>query len=221
MFRLIENVLGPAEITELKRIAAASDFVDGRVSNPNSRVKNNLQLHDQQAGDRAAQIMAHGLFQTPEFVDFAFPHQIAPPLMTRYEVGMGYGLHPDSALIPLHTGPLRSDLSCTLFINDPADYEGGALHLLLGTAELRFKGPPGSAIVYPSTTLHQVEAVTKGQRLVGITFIQSRIADSARRELLYELNEVAALEGLNMAPENFTRMQTVQANLYRMWMDTP
>ena len=118
-------------------------------------------------------------------------------------------------------GPFRSDLSCTVFLSDPAAYEGGALHLVLGTIDIRFKGTAGSAIVYPSTTLHQVEPVTAGERLVAITFIQSRVADQAQRELLYELGEVAALEGNTMDPANFTRLQWVQANLLRQWMDRP
>ena len=76
-------------------------------------------------------------------------------------------------------------------------------------------------MVYPSTTLHQVEPVTAGERLVGLTFIQSRIADDSRRQLLYDLGEVAALEGLTMAPENRTRLSVVQSNLMRMWMEAP
>jgi PKHD-type hydroxylase len=106
-------------------------------------------------------------------------------------------------------------------LSDPSSYEGGALRILLGAAELRFRGPAGSAIVYPSSTLHEVEPVTSGTRLVGLTFIQSRIADQAKRELLYELNEVAALEGNGMQPENFTRLQLVQYNLMRLWVDAP
>ena len=84
-----------------------------------------------------------------------------------------------------------------------------------------FKGPPGSAIVYPSDQLHEVEQVTRGERFVAITFIQSRIADRFRRELLYELNEIAALEGLKMDPDNYARLQLVQANLLRHWGDRP
>lgn len=221
MFRLIEGVLEPAEVAELRRIAAAAPFVDGRISNPHSRVKNNLQLHESGPAERASGILAQGLLRNPEFFAFAFPKAIAPPILTRYERGMHYGLHPDAAMMQLPTGPLRSDLSCTLFLTDPADYQGGALRILLGSAELRFRGPPGAAIVYPSTTLHEVEPVTAGARLVGLTFIQSRIADPVRRDLLYELNEVAALEGNNMAPENFSRLQAVQYNLMRRWVDGP
>jgi PKHD-type hydroxylase len=221
MFRLIEGILDLAEVAELADIAARATFLDGRVSNPHSRVKNNLQLHESSQAERAASILAGGLLRHPEFFAFAFPKAIAPPILTRYEKGMSYGLHPDSAMMQLQSGSLRSDLSCTIFLTDPADYEGGALRIQLGTAELRFRGPTGSAIVYPSTSLHEVEPVTRGARLVGLTFIQSRIADSARRELLYELNEIAALEGNNMQLENFTRLQAVQYNLLRQWVDAP
>ena len=90
-----------------------------------------------------------------------------------------------------------------------------------GDAELRFKLKPGEAIVYPSDTMHEVEPVTKGERLVAITFIQSRIQDPFRRNLLYNLNEVAALEGLNMNVDNYMRLQLVQAQLLRYWGDKP
>ena len=221
MFRLIGNILDEAQVAELASIAAQASFVEGRISNPHSRVKNNLQLHEAVPAQRAAKILAGGLLANAEFHAWAFPKSIAPPILTRYESGMSYGLHPDSAMMFLPSGPIRSDLSCTIFLSDPSTYQGGALRIAMGTADLRFRGPAGSAIVYPSTSLHEVEPVTRGVRLVGLTFIQSRIADPARRELLYELNEVAALEGNVMEPENFTRLQAVQCNLMRMWMDGP
>ena len=91
----------------------------------------------------------------------------------------------------------------------------------LGDASIRFKLNPGQAIVYPSDSLHQVVPVTKGERLVAITFIQSQIPDPFRRNLLFELNEVAALEGLKMDFENFSRLQLIQQNLLRYWGDRP
>jgi PKHD-type hydroxylase len=93
--------------------------------------------------------------------------------------------------------------------------------ITLGDATLRFKGPAGSAICYPSDTLHEVEPVTKGRRLVAITFIQSRIADPWKRNMLYEINEVAALEGLKMNPKNYVRLQLFQQKLKRHWTDKP
>jgi PKHD-type hydroxylase len=216
MFKLVP-LLDDQGIHALREIAAGGKFVDGRISNPHSTIKNNLQLHDAGAYERSSKILLDAMVQNPEFMEFAFPARIAPPLLTRYTPGMHYGLHPDAAYIPLSDGQLRTDVSCTVFINDPADYDGGALHIRLGDADLRFKEAPGVAIVYPSHTLHEVEPVTRGERLVAITFIQSLIPDVERRNLIYELNEVAALEGNTMAPENYTRLQAVQYQLLRMW----
>lgn len=219
MFKEIHGLLDAGQVAELRRIADSSQFVDGRVSNPDSKVKHNLHLHDQNAYQRTAELLANALLSNEEFFNFAFPAQIAPPLLTRYQPGMHYGLHPDAAFMPIGQANLRSDLSCTIFLNDPESYEGGALRITLGNAEFRFRLPAGAAIVYPSSTLHEVEAVTSGERLVGLTFIQSRICNTEDRWLLYELNEVAALEGRKMSPENYTRLQAVQQNLLRHWAE--
>ncbi len=216
MFKLVQ-LLDLSEVRALREIAARGQFVDGKISNPHSKIKNNLQLHDAQAYEQSSKILLDAMVQNADFMEFAFPARIAPPLLTRYTPGMHYGLHPDAAYIPLPDGQLRTDVSCTIFINDPADYDGGALHVRLGNADLRFKEEPGVAIVYPSHTLHEVEPVTRGERLVAITFIQSLIPDVAHRNLMYELNEVAAIEGGKMDPENFTRLQAVQYQLLRMW----
>lgn len=220
MFRLIP-VLSADAVAELREIAAAAQFVDGRITNPHSTVKNNLQLHDADIAKRSADILRGALLASEEFRNLTFPKAIAPPMLTRYAAGMNYGLHTDTALMHLPLGTIRADLSCTIFLSDPAGYDGGALRIALGAGQVAFKEAAGTAIVYPSTTLHEVEPVTHGERLVGLTFIQSRVADPHRRELLYELNEVAALEGLGMAPENFRRIQGVQANLMRLWTDAP
>jgi PKHD-type hydroxylase len=220
MFKELE-ILSAAQVAELRGIAASAKFVDGRISNPHSKVKQNLQLHDEAAYDRSSQMLIQALYAHQDFQNFAFPVAMLPPMMTRYTPDMRYGAHADAAFLQLGNAGLRSDLSCTIFLSDPKTYEGGALRIQLGTREIGFKGEAGGAIVYPSDMLHEVEPVTRGERLVAITFIQSRIADKVRRELLYELNEVAALEGLRMAPENYTRLQLVQANLLRRWGDKP
>jgi len=121
--------------------------------------------------------------------------------------------------MPQPNRALRSDLSCTVFLSDPDGYEGGDLVSRLGNAELRLRAPAGAAIVYPSTTLHRVEEVTRGERLVALTFIESRIADMEQRELLYELSEVAAIAGEKMDIDTYTRLQRVQQNLLRKWGD--
>lgn len=220
MYRILP-VLTKEEIAECHRIAAATAFVDGKITNPHNRAKDNQQLHDAAAYQKSGKLLQDALTRSPEFHEFAFPVAMAPPMMTKYEPGQRYGAHADAALIKLPGATIRSDLSCTIFLNEPDSYEGGELHIRLGEASLRFKLQAGEAIVYPSDTLHQVEPVTKGERLVGITFIQSRISDPFRRNLLFELNEVAALEGLKMEPDNFARLQLVQQNLLRQWSDAP
>ena len=216
MYRILE-ILNEQEIDECRKIAAAAPFVHGRITNPHNKAKDNEQLHEQQAYQTSSQMIMQAFGRSAEFADFAFPILIAPPLITRYKPGMHYGAHADAAFLQMPGQTIRSDLSCTIFLNDPDSYEGGALHIRLGDGELRFKLKPGQAIVYPSDTFHEVEPVTKGERLVAITFIQSRVPDPFRRNLLYSLNEVAALEGNNMDPANFSRLQLVQQNLLRYW----
>ena len=218
MYRILP-ILTDAEVAECRRIAASTPFVDGRISNPHNQAKQNEQLHDAAAYQRSSAIFQQALARSEEFREFAFPVALAPPMMTRYGPGMKYGAHADAAFIQLPGASIRSDLSCTIFLNDPADYDGGELHVRQGDADFKFKLQPGEAIVYPSDSMHQVIPVTRGERLVAITFIQSRIQDPFRRNLLFELNEVAALEGLKMEFENFTRLQLVQQNLLRHWAD--
>ena len=221
MYRILP-LLSAGEVAECRKIAANTQFVDGRATNPHNKSKNNQQLHDPAAGQASAQIMLQAFARSEEFREFAFPARIAPPLLTKYQPGQYYGAHADAAYI--HLGPnnvIRSDLSCTIFLSDPDSYEGGALHIRLQDGDIRFRLRPGEAIIYPSDTFHEVEKVSRGERLVAITFIQSQIKDPFRRNLLFDLNEVAALEGLNMRPENFARLQLVQSNLLRYWGDKP
>lgn len=220
MYRVLQ-ILTDAEIAECRRIAASTPFVDGRITNPHNTAKQNEQLHDAGAYQKSSELLRSAMLRSPEFMDFAFPVSMAPPMMTRYKPSMKYGAHADAAFIQLPGATIRSDLSCTIFLNDPKDYEGGELHVRLGDADLKFKLQPGQAIVYPSDSLHQVVPVTRGERLVAITFIQSRIQDPFRRYLVYELNEVAALEGARMETENFSRLQLIQQNLLRYWSDMP
>lgn len=220
MYRVLP-LLTEQEIAECRRIAEQTQFIDGRASNPHNKAKNNQQLHDAEASQRSSKLLLQAFARSPEFREFAFPMKIAPPMLTKYQPGMFYGAHADAAFIQVGNALIRSDLSCTIFISDPATYEGGALNVRLGDSSMRFKLQPGEAIVYPSDTFHEVEEVTSGERLVAITFIESQVADPFRRNLLFDLNEVAALEGLKMEPENFSRLQLVQQSLLRHWADKP
>jgi PKHD-type hydroxylase len=218
MFLRIKNILTPPEVTRLVQLSRELHFVDGRASNPANQTKNNLQVDQADAKSlESAQLVQAALVRSREFVDFTLPKRIAAPLLCRYKPGMQYGAHADAAMIQLAGGRLRSDISCTVFVSDPASYEGGELVIVVGNQKVPFKGAPGDAIVYPSTTLHEVLPVRSGERLVVITFVESLIVDQHQRTQVYELNEIAALEGLNMKWESRVRLDVVRQNLMRMW----
>jgi len=218
IFIEIENLLNASDLQRLDQIAAQANFVDGRVSNPHNTTKDNLQIdHTTDHYKESTQLLGQALMRSEEVRNFAFIHRIAPPLMCRYQPNMKYGKHPDVAFLPMQPTPLRSDLSCTIFIAHPSTYEGGELTIHLGSKPISIKGKRGSAVLYPSTTIHEVKPVTSGERLVAITFIESQICDEKKRDLLYTLNEVAALEGLKMDWDNRVRLEYVRHSLHRMW----
>lgn len=221
MFLKIKNLLQAPEIARLAALSRELRFVDGRASNPANLTKDNLQADSADPKyAESVQIVAAAFARSREFVDFAMPKKVAPPLLCRYEPGMKYGAHADAAILHIGNDRLRSDLSCTVFIGDPSAYEGGELLVVAGNQTLPFKEAPGDALVYPSTALHEVVPVRSGQRLVSITFIESYIADQHRRMQVYELNEIAALEGNAMNWESRVRLDVVRQNLMRMWSTT-
>jgi PKHD-type hydroxylase len=218
MFLELKGFLNPAEIAKLTELSQVVKFVNGRISNPANLTKDNLQAD---ASDpryaESVQIVNDAFNRSEEFRDFAFPRRFAPPLLCRYEPNMKYGAHADAALLMVEGRMLQSDLSATAFISDPMSYQGGELVIHLGTRPVVVKGAPGDLVVYPSTMLHEVRPVRSGTRVVSITFIESWIRDEHQRTQLYELNEVAALEGLTMKWENRIRLEVVRQNLMRMW----
>ena len=221
VFLKIKNLLSEAEVARLTALSRDLRFVQGRVSNPANVTKDNLQAD---ASDpkyaESMQIVNAALARSREFVDFALPKHVAPPMLCRYEPGMKYGAHADAALIQIGSTRIRSDLSCTVFVSAPSTYEGGELSIEVGNMAIPIKAEAGEAIIYPSTTLHEVVPVRSGSRLVSITFIESYIADEHQRAQVYELNELAALEGASMKWESRVRLDVVRQNLMRMWSTT-
>jgi PKHD-type hydroxylase len=218
MFLQLENFLTVGEVKAISELAPQTKFIDGRRSNPHNMTKNNVIAEPSDpAGQQAAQIALSALQRNEAAREFTFPQRMAIPVLTRYGTGMTYGAHVDAPFLPLDERPLRSDVSCTIFVSDPTTYEGGELVVYLGTEEVRIKGKAGQAVFYPSTAVHQVAPVTSGERLVLITFIESQIPDPMQRDLLYTLNEVRGLEGLKMDWRNRTRLEYVSSNLQRLW----
>jgi PKHD-type hydroxylase len=218
MFLQIEDFLTAAEVQSIAEIARQIKFIDGRRTNPHNTTKNNVIADaSDPLSQKAAQIALTSLQRNEQVTHFVFPQRVAIPTLCRYDVGMTYGAHVDTAFLPVGPQPLRCDVSCTLFISDPATYQGGELVVYVGSEAVRIKGKSGQAVFYASTSVHQVLPVTSGQRLVMITFIESQIPDPMQRDLLYALGEVRALEGLKMDWRNRTQLEYVISNLQRMW----
>ena len=218
MFLQIENFLTAAEVQSVAETARQAKFIDGRRSNPHNTTKDSAigDPNDPMA-QKASQIALAALQRSEEVRNFVFPQRMALPSLCRYDVGMKYGAHIDAAYLPVGTQPLRSDVSCTIFITNPGDYQGGELVAHLGSEIVRIKGKAGSAVFYPSTTVHQVVPVSSGERLVIVTFIESQIPDQLQRDMLHALGEVRALEGLKMDWRNRIQLDYVIQNLHRMW----
>lgn len=221
MIRILPNVLSAAELQAVRELLPQVRFADGRITNPDSTIKQNLQApQEDPANQRIALIARDALMRFGELRVFAQPRTMARTTVVRYEPGMNYGWHVDEALFP-STPPIRSDLSCTVFLNDPSEYDGGELTIQLGAQELAYKLEPGSAILYPSTTIHRVTPVTRGVRIAAITWLQSWVADSNQRELLVQLEEARGLVASGGDRQRLqVLLESLRTNLFRMWADT-
>jgi PKHD-type hydroxylase len=146
--------------------------------------------------------------------------KVATPFYARYTPGMRYGNHVDDPIMGTDEGLYRTDIAITIFLNDPANYDGGELVVNTAFGEQQVKLPAGDGVMYPASSLHRVAEVTRGERLVAVTWVQSLVRDPAQRELLYELNQ-ARERLLKEAPDSpdTARINTVYVNLFRMWSE--
>lgn len=224
MIVIIPDVLTLEEQRELKRLAGELPFVDGKETAGfrAKLVKNNEQVSKEAHGRQIMQKMVLGaLARSKEFRTGALPHKIRPPLISRYRPGMSYGLHVDDALMGQTFQRERSDVSVTVFINDATDYDGGELviHSPYGPQEVKL--PARYAVVYPSSTLHEVAEVTKGERLVAVTWVQSYVRDERQRQILADMMRVRnKLHALDPNGEETNLAFHIHTNLTRMWSET-
>jgi PKHD-type hydroxylase len=214
----IPAILSPAELDEARARAAEARFVDGQTTAGwhARQVKRN----EQAAGDDTLPRLVERALQRNEvFRAAALPRRLAQPLVARYRPGMTYGAHVDNAIMG-ETNPLRSDIAVTVFLAAPDSYAGGELVIESTGGEQEVKLEAGAAVLYPATTLHRVTAVTAGERLVAVTWVQSLVRDAARREVLFELDaarrEIFATSGKTPV---FDRLAKSYANLLRMWAE--
>ncbi|HEX5484807.1 MAG TPA: Fe2+-dependent dioxygenase [Limnobacter sp.] len=190
----IPEVLSADQVQQFQNTLNAANWVDGRASvgRQGGRVKQNLQLPDT-APEAVAlgKVILLALQNNPVFFAAALPARFMSPMFNKYQNGGHYGFHVDGAvrLIAGQSQSLRTDVSCTLFLSEPEDYEGGELVVSDTYGEHAVKLPAGDLILYPSSSLHKVEPVTGGTRLASFFWIQSMVADDARRTMLYELDK--------------------------------
>jgi len=222
MMLLIANVLSPVDIQEAKSVLASAKFGAGKETAGWHAVlvKNNEQAEAEAPPVRALQLRLETLLRANALFDMAArPRAIAPLMFSRSAPGMGYGSHVDDAVMGARQ-PLRSDLSMTVFLSAPDEYEGGELVVESSAGEQAFKPDAGSIVLYPSSSLHRVEPVHAGARLVAVTWIQSLVRDTAQRELLFTLDSARrALFEREGKSREFDQISLCHANLLRMWAE--
>ncbi|MBS0446636.1 MAG: Fe2+-dependent dioxygenase [Proteobacteria bacterium] len=228
MLVTIPRVLDAAPLAALRGLLerAGADWVDGRVTAgyQGAPVKFNQQIDERSATAREAQrIVAGALERHPLFISATLPNEIYPPMFNRYGAGMTFGAHVDGSVrIHPHSGrKLRTDVSATLFLNEPADYDGGELEVHDTYGVQRVKLAAGDMVVYPATSLHLVTPVTRGVRLASFFWVQSLVADDSRRAMLFDLDN--AIQRLNQTDADADARRTLVGcyhNLIRMWSQT-
>lgn len=222
----IPEVLSKAKVAELRALIDAADWVDGNETSgsQSALAKRNAQLPEgSEAAVRAGEWILDALERSPLFVAAALPQVVFPPLFNRYAGGEAFGLHVDNSIRQSRDGRtrIRTDLSATLFLTEPEDYDGGVLVVedTFGAHEVRL--PAGDMILYPSSSLHEVTTVTRGARVCSFFWIQSLIREDARRELLFQMDLAIQQLGGRVgtdAPE-LVSLTGAYHNLLRMWAE--
>lgn len=221
----IPDVLSPDQLEQIRTVLTDAAWQDGAATaGPQAvQVKQNRQLPaDAPRSAELADMVTKALKAHPLFVSAALPHIILTPRFNAYEGGGHYGNHVDSAIHydPLKTLSVRTDVSCTVFLNEPEDYDGGELIVedTYGAHEVKLKS--GDAILYPSTSLHRVEPVTRGVRLASFLWVQSMVRDDARRQMLFDLD--MTILKLRQKLGDTAELVTLTAhyhNLLRQWAE--
>lgn len=225
----IAGVLDQGQVAEFRRALDSADWVDGRetVGAQGAQVKRNQQLSDasplrEQLGQRIQQALA----RNPLFHAAALPLRYLPPRFNRYQGGGTYGFHVDGSVmsvnLPGHpSAQLRSDIACTIFLSAPEEYDGGELIVSDTYGEHEVKLPAGDAVVYPASSLHKVQPVTRGARVASFLWIQSLVREEGRRRLLFEMDtSIQTLTRTGADPAAVLTLTSVYHNLLRGWAET-
>jgi PKHD-type hydroxylase len=223
MLLSVPDVLTPEQVKDARRVMEQAEWVDGRVTagHQSARAKDNLQLPEgSEAARQLGDLVVGALQKSPLFLTAALPLHVFPPLFNRYEGGQSFGTHVDNAVrqIPGTPHRIRTDLSATLFLSAPEEYDGGELVVEDTYGVHKVKLPAGHLVLYPATSLHHVRPVTRGARLASFFWIQSMVRDDGERALLFDLD--LAIQHLSQdLPDHASTVQLtgVYHNLLRRW----
>jgi PKHD-type hydroxylase len=220
----IPDVFSKAEVAALRATLDAGPWADGNVTSghQSATAKVNRQLPEDSAQAReVGGLVLQALNANPMFVSAALPHTIFPPLFNRYEGGEHFGVHVDNAIRQRGNVRIRSDLSCTLFLSEPDEYEGGELIIEEMYGPQSVKLPAGDLVLYPSKSLHRVTPVTRGARVASFFWLQSLIRDDADRETLFRLDVAIQRVSLDKGPKDTAVLEltAVYHNLMRRWAE--
>jgi PKHD-type hydroxylase len=225
MLLQVPDVLTHDEVQQIRQLIDSADWIDGKVTagHQSSRTKNNMQIsEDHPAARQAGDFILGALQRSSLFMSAALPLKVFPPLFNSYAGGQSFGMHVDNAIRQVRGTPhrIRTDLSATLFLTDPTEYDGGELVVEDTYGQHRVKLPAGHLVLYPSTSLHLVEPVTRGARVSSFFWLQSMVRDDGERTMLFDLDN--AIQRLNVdAPDHPSSVQLtgVYHNLLRRWAD--
>jgi PKHD-type hydroxylase len=221
----IPDVLTADQVSDARRRLDAAEWVDGRVTagHQSALAKNNQQVPEGHPLARElGEIIVGALQRNALFITAALPRHVFPPLFNRYAGGQSFGSHVDNAIrqVPGTPHRIRTDLSCTLFLSGPDEYDGGELMVEDVYGVHAVKLPAGHMVLYPSTSLHHVRPVTRGARVSSFFWLQSMVRDDGERTLLYDLDRsVRALAAERADHPVAVQLTAVYHNLLRKWAE--
>jgi len=217
----IANILNEEELVTIKNLIKDAEFEDGKKTAGwhAATIKNNEQICEGPNKEKISQVIQNALQRNEIFKIATLPHIVRPFLVSRSHNNGGYGTHVDNAIMAGQRAS-RTDISMTIFLSDPDSYEGGDLVIEETAGERHFRMPAGSAVAYPSTSLHRVDPVTEGDRLVACTWIQSRVRHAEQRQILFDLDTARrSIFQKDGKTHEFDLMSKTHANLIRMWAE--
>ncbi len=225
MLLQVPDVLSAAEVVDARRILDAADWVDGNVTSgqQSAKAKKNMQIPESHpAAQQVGETILRALQRNALFISAALPLKVFPPLFNRYQGGQSFGTHVDNAIrtVPGTPHRVRTDLSATLFLCEPDEYDGGELTVEDTYGVHSVKLPAGHMVLYPASSLHHVRPVTRGARLASFFWIQSMVREDGERSLLFDLD--SAIQGLQRDVGDHpaaVQLTGVYHNLLRRWAD--